>query len=130
MLSRLKHDEQGCIGLQIGNIVGSRRVLQRLPQILGDLVAGAECPAIRKLLVRRRHAAKEIRGWAGFDFEKIEAGSYVAIEKIRFREAQIDLLRAERNHGANSQILTAPEKISLPDVDVCQRPIGRREADA
>ena len=87
MLARLKHDEERCVGLKIGNIVGSRRVFQRLPQIFGDLVAGTKGTAVRELLVRRGHPAEEIRRRAGLDLENVEARGDVAIKEIRLREA-------------------------------------------
>ena len=78
VLTRLKYNEQLRVGLQVGNIVGSRGVFQRLSQILGDLITGAERATVRKLLVRRGHATKEIRRWAGLDFKNVEARGDVA----------------------------------------------------
>src|SRR5205807_9551719 len=57
-------------------------------------------------------------------------GSDVLVEEIRLGEAQVDLLRAERHHGADAQILAAAEKIALADADIGERAVGGRETEA
>ena len=107
MLARLKHDEQRGVGLKMGDIVGARGVFPGLPQVLGDLVAGAKRAAIGELLVGRGDAGKEIGGRAGPDLGQVKAGGDVLVEEIGFGKAQIDLLRAQRDNGADTQILAA-----------------------
>ena len=72
---------------------------------------------------------EEIAGRAGLDREQIDAGRDILVEKIRLREADIDLLRAEREHGAEPQVLAAAEEISLADVHIGQRAVGGGKAE-
>ena len=66
MLPGLQNDEQRRVGLEVGDVVGARGVFQRLAQILGDLITGAQRSTVGELLVGRGHAAKEIlrSGWS------------------------------------------------------------------
>ena len=87
MLSRLEHNEQRCVRLKIGNIVRPRGILERLTKIFRNLVPGADCAAIGKLLIGGRYPGKKIRRGAGFNFENIDPSCDILIKEIRLREA-------------------------------------------
>ncbi len=82
------------------------------------------------MLVGRGHPGKEVLRRTGLDLEEIEACGDILVEKIWLGKAEIDLLRPQRNHGPDAQILTAAKKISLADIDVGQRTVGGRETEA
>src|SRR5439155_17653206 len=86
-------------------------------------------PAVGELLVGRCHPAKEVGGGAGLDLEDIEPRCDVPVEEIRLGKAEIDLLRAQRDHGRDAQVLPAPEEVALADAAVDQRSGGGRETE-
>ena len=45
--------------------------------------------------------------------KRSKPAAMLRVEEIRLGEAQIDLLRAERHHRADAQILSAAEEIAL-----------------
>src|SRR5206468_328493 len=128
--SRLKLNKQRRGGLNVSDVVRSSGVLPRLPEILRDLITGAQRSAIRELHIGRGDAAEEIRGRAGLDLEYIDAGGDVLAEEVRLGKAEIDLLRAERQHRADPQILAAAEEIALAHADIGERAVRGREPDA
>ena len=129
MGSCLQLDEKRSIAFNVGDVVRAARVLPGLPQVLGNLIAGAQCTAIRELLINRRDAGKEISGRAGLDLEDVDARGDVLVEEIRLGKAQIDLLRAKRNDRTDTNILTAAEEISFADIDVGERDVARRKTE-
>src|SRR5260370_39294995 len=82
------------------------------------------------MLEHRGNAGEEVGGRAGLHLEDVDTGSDVLVEEIRFGEAQVDLLRAEGDHGADTQILAASEEIALADANIGERTAGGRETAA
>src|SRR4029077_15791848 len=103
--SCLQLNEQRGIALDVGDVVRAAGVFPGLSQVLGDLVASAQRTAIGKLLIDRRHAGKEIGSGTGFYFKYVNTRSDVFVEEIGFGKAEIDLLRAERDDGADADVL-------------------------
>src|SRR6185312_5360936 len=111
-------------GQNVVDRVRPHRVTQRLTQIFVDLIAGAQDEAIRELVVLRELLIVVVHR------EKVEARRQIAVEEIGLREAQIGLLRQERDQRADAQILTGAEQVTLANADIGQRAFGGRVTDA
>src|SRR6202167_3974322 len=113
-----------CSGTDVVNAIFTYRVFQGLAQRIADLITGADVAAHRELA----EAGKVLV--VALDDEQIEAHRQVAVLEVGIGEADVALLRTERSHRVDAQIVTLAEQVALMNAGVDQRSVGGGEAHA